>query len=279
MDWLSQEQLRRNLAADDTWTLYAPHRERVTRWLQRSHRSADDRLCLLGAGNLNDVDLRRLLPEFREIVLVDLDESALERGLERQGVVGDPRIQRIAPADVTGAVAEFAKLKLGTAADDEITHCQSLLARTPRLSHLGQFEVVASVGLLTQLIETVVLSIGNAHPQFWPTVSAMRAQHLRVMLGLTAPGGSTVLVTEVLSSDTCPELLSVNVSDLGALLQREIAARNFFTGTNPAALRHFVLNDPVLGSEVSDVRVSEPWLWPFLVRTYAVYGATIEKRG
>jgi hypothetical protein len=279
MNWLSQEQLRRNLAADDTWNLYGPHRERVTRWLQRSHRSTTDRLCLLGAGNLNDIDVVRLLAEFREIVLVDLDAAALERGLQRQGVLGDPRIQRIAPVDVTEALAEFAKLRLGSVADEELTRCQSLLARLPDLSHLGLFEVVASVGLLTQLIETVVLSIGEAHPQFWPTVSAMRAQHLRLLLNRTAPGGSAVLVTEVLSSDTCPELLSFEVSDLGVLLQREIAARNFFTGTNPAALRHFVMTDPMLGPEVSNVRLSEPWLWPFLARTYAVYGATIEKRG
>ena len=61
---LSQEQHRRNLQADDTWELYASHRERVMRLLLDARSPSAERLCLLGAGNLNDIDLSALLSAF-----------------------------------------------------------------------------------------------------------------------------------------------------------------------------------------------------------------------
>ncbi len=98
------------------------------------------------------------------------------------------------------------------------------------------------------------------------------------MLELTQPGGAAVLVTEVVSSDSCPELLSISEADLPRLLQREIAARNFFTGTNPAALRQLLQTDERLKRPFADVRFTPPWLWSFVMRTYAVYGVVLRKQ-
>ncbi len=275
---LGQEQQRRNAQADDTWTLYASHRSRVTQLLLNARSPSADRLCLLGAGNLNDFDLPMLLTVFREIVLVDLDAGAVLRGLIRQGVADDLRIRVLAPIDVTGVFAELSQISSGLPAGaEQLDGILPGLGRSPQLD-IQPCDVVASVGLLTQLIEAVLLAVGESHPRFWDVVSAMRAQHLRLMLELTRPGGAAVLVTEVVSSDSCPALRSASEADLLTLLPREIAARNFYTGTNPAALRELLQTDVGLTTKLADVKFTQPWLWSFVARIYAVYGVVLRKR-
>lgn len=275
---LIQEQARRNAEADATWELYAPHRQRVTQLLLDARRSLSDRLCLLGAGNLNDLDLAALSSAFREIVLVDVDEAALRRGLARQGFAEDVRLRVAAPIDVSGVFAELTQIGSDQQArEDTINSCLRTLAQPRRFEEQVCGDVVASVGLLTQLIDGVLRSVGESHPRAWDVVSALRTQHLRLMLDLAAPGGTAALVTEVVSSDSCPALLSVSERDLPNLLRKEIAARNFFTGTNPAALQQLLRTEPGLIGQLASARFTEPWLWSFLTRTYAVYAVTMQK--
>lgn len=277
---LIHEQTRRNAESDSAWKLYAPHRERVTRLLVNARTNAGERLCLLGAGNLNDLDLVALSSVFREIVLVDVDAEALRRGLSRQGFAEDARFRVLAPTDVSGVFAKLAETENGQRVSDEvIDSCLQTLSELPDFSGHVRYDVVASVGLLTQLIDGVLRSVGESHPRAWEIVSAIRTQHLRLLLELTAQGGSAVLVTEVVSSDSCPALLSVIESDLPDLLRHEIAARNFFTGTNPAALQQLLRTDAGLAERLAGTQFTEPWLWPFVSRIYAVYGVTMRTRG
>ncbi|MFT5326875.1 MAG: hypothetical protein ACI8P0_004758, partial [Planctomycetaceae bacterium] len=76
---IEAEQRRRNEESRDAWHRYARHRERVTELLLGTvsdtslecDSTRTRRLCLLGAGNCNDVDLKRLAETFDEIHLVD----------------------------------------------------------------------------------------------------------------------------------------------------------------------------------------------------------------
>lgn len=277
---LIQEQARRNTEADAAWELYAPHRERVTQLLLDARMLAGNRLCLLGAGNLNDIDLAGVSSAFREIVLVDVDAAAVRRGLTRQGFAEDARFRVVAPVDVSGVFSELtAMASERPVREDAIDRCLQMLIHVPDLGEPLRGDVVASVGLLTQLIDGVLRSIDESHPRSWELVSAVRTQHLRLLLELTVPGGAAALVTEVVSSDSCPALLSVRENGLPELLRREINARNFFTGTNPATLQHLLRMDAAFANQLADVRFTEPWLWQFLARTYAVYGVTLRKRG
>lgn len=276
---LIAEQCRRNLVADDAWALYSAHRARVTRLLLDARTASAERLCLLGAGNLNDFDLAALLAAFRELVLVDLDADALQRGITRQGLAGETRIRILPPVDVSGVFTELIGMENAQAREAAIERCLRTLAQTPDFGWRGSCDVVASVGLLSQLIDGVTRTIAESHPRFWEVVSALRTQHLRLMLELAAPGGAAVLVTEVVSSDSCPALLSVSEIELPELLRREIAARNFFTGTNPAALQQLLRTEVSLSGQLASVRFSEPWLWTFLARTYAVFAVTMRKFG
>ncbi len=274
---LIAEQCRRNMVADNAWALYSAHRERVTRTLLDARTVSAKRLCLLGAGNLNDFDLAALLAAFREIVLVDVDADALQRGVNRQGLVSDDRIRIVAPVDVSGVFAELTAMENPQAREAGIERCLRTLAQIPDFGWRGRCDVVASVGLLTQLIDGVTRTIDESHPRSWEVVSALRTQHLRLMLELAAPGGAAVLVTEVVSSDSCPALLSMSETELPELLRREIAARNFYTGTNPAALQQLLQTEVSLTGQLAGVRFSEPWLWTFLARTYAVFAVTMRK--
>lgn len=281
MDRLSEEQSRRNREADAAWSLYEPHRRRVTQLLVNAlnQSSGSSRACLLGAGNLNDFDLSELLSVFEELVIVDVDVESLQRGLARQGFSGDRRIHVVAPADVTGIFADLSSVSPSQPANSElIERCLLSLQQPPVLNAIGTCDVVASVGLLTQLIEAAVKTVGESHPRFWDVVSAIRLQHLLLLLQLTRHNGAAVLVTEVVSSNSCPALLSVNEAALHNLLMKEIAARNFFTGTNPAALQQLLQTEPRLVSQLSRIEFSSPWLWQFIARTYAVYGVVLRKK-
>ncbi len=68
----------------------------------------------------------------------------------------------------------------------------------------GPFDVVASTCLLSQLVGNAFHSVGEGHPRFLDLVRAIRLAHLRLMTGLRRAGGTAVLVTDLVSSDTFP---------------------------------------------------------------------------
>jgi len=105
------KQEQNNRKTSGQWSIYGEHRNNVTATLLQALRraessaiasAADEELsaCLLGAGNLNDVDLQHLLLDssapassiprraFRSLSLVDLDTAAMSSGVARQVAQG-----------------------------------------------------------------------------------------------------------------------------------------------------------------------------------------------
>ena len=113
--------LESNSQSRDAWNRYAPHRARVTGLVMEAL-APGDRLCVLGAGNVNDVDLAAVLTLAARVDLVDIDGAAMAAGVRRQHLDGDPRVSRH-ERDLSGEAVP------------------------------GTFDVVLSAGLLTQLIE------------------------------------------------------------------------------------------------------------------------------
>jgi hypothetical protein len=106
----------------------APHRKRVTREVLRL--APRQRICVLGAGNCNDLDLVALRTTFGELHLVDVDGEALALGLERQGLSKDAGIRAHPGVDVAGL------RELGTTAGAAIdADGISLALRTHRTNH------------------------------------------------------------------------------------------------------------------------------------------------
>lgn len=258
-----------NAASRGEWDAFAGHRRHVSALLGAA---GSGRLCVLGAGNCNDLDLPALLHAYREVTLVDLDPAALARGAERQGVADHPSLRRLGGVDVTGmldAVAGWSPRSPVGPAD------LAALAEWPagRVAQAlpGPFDVVASTCLLSPLIGNAFHAVGEAHPEFLAVVQAIRAGHLRLLTRLAAPGGTAVLITDVASTDTFPTLANLPdaaLADLPARLARE---RRLFHGVDPAVLLTAFRRDPALSARVAGLEPVSPWRWQLHGRTYLVW--------
>jgi hypothetical protein len=275
----ADEQVRNNAASRDRWDLYRPHRDRVTDLLRPDRAAGPSRLCVLGAGNCNDLDLPGLLAAHAEVHLVDLDGDALAAGVARQGLQGHPAVRRHGGIDLTGMLDTVAGWSPGSAIRDaDLAACVEAPARQVLPALPGPFDRVVSTCLLSQLINAVVRTAGEQHPRFLPALQAVRTGHLRLLAGLVAPGGTGVLVTDVVSSDSFAALPSIPEDQLPAALAGLVRAGNFFHGINPAVLDAFFRTDPVVAPQVAGVRWSRPWLWDFGPRVYLTCAVTFHRR-
>ena len=278
MDCFRTGQIERNRAARDRWELYAGHREQVTRRLLASRVSASDRLCVLGAGNCNDVDLAQLTEHFAQVHLVDLDGEALAEGAARQHVAGHPKITLHGDVDLTGVLpvlTPWSPEQPPTAA--ELENCLRELTQPASLVPTGPVEVVASVCLLSQLVELAVLALGQEHARFPELMFHLRGRHLRNLLESLVPGGRGLLVTDIVSSQTAAAIATVAEAQLPALVGQLIERRNFFHGCNPFVLRSLFTSDPALAPCLAGVSLSRPWRWNFGPRVYAVCALSIQR--
>jgi hypothetical protein len=279
MNRLVEAQVGYNAASRDGWDTYRSHRKAVTELLVSVAPSRPGRICILGAGNGNDLDLAHLVAVYREVHLVDLDAEALALGVGRQGCA-DPRSVRCHGAvDVTGMLNVLAGWSADTAVTDgDLVACRDRPVREAGLALPSPFDVVASTCLLSQLIGSVLRAVGERHPRFLELLQAVRLGHLLLFTELLASGGSGVLVTDVVSSDTFPPLGSVPENQLHGVLVQLIRQQNFFHGVNPAALLSALRTDPLLAPRVETVQPLRPWLWDMGARVYAVWAVTLRRR-
>ncbi len=229
------------------------------------------------------MDLSLLAARVEAISLVDLDRSAIESGMHRQGVSASDNRLRILETALTGVFPRHAELGLLDNSSPEQIRQVAQQASTAQPSGLPEpADVVVSIGLITQLVEAAVKMSGEANAVAPDSpginlVQAIRRRHLRLLSELTSPGRSAILVTEVVSSKTLPELPSTSPNQLPALLQSCLATGNFFTGLHPGIL-YTELNSPEIGGGFEQVRMTPPWLWQFTARTYAVVALTARKQ-
>ena len=109
--------------------------------------------------------------------------------------------------------------------------------------------------MLTQLISSAVTALGESEPLLPFLVLAMREAHFRLLCNMVAPRGTVVFVSDLVSSDSCPELLAHSKDDLLPLMKAVIRDRNFFTGLNPYGILE------MLGDTEDDLCLHSPWLW------------------
>jgi hypothetical protein len=285
------EQQRRNRMSRDNWSRAEPHRAIVTEMLIAARpltpdlsspwgaRAGRARLAVLGAGNCNDLDLPRLIEEFEHVELIDLDGESLAWGVNQQGVAGDAQLTLHGGVDLSGLVEVAGGWSTSNGlGEHELDECLTRAAAVRLPLPAGSCSVAASVCLLTQMLEPIIAAVKPEHPRFIDVIGAVRRRHLQLLAELSEPGGRFVLVTDVVSSDTCPQLASIAEAQLAAFVGRQIQQRNFFTGVNPFVLRRILETDPAIASMVSDVRLSLPWRWPLGPRTYAVVALTGRRR-
>jgi hypothetical protein len=261
-----------NAASRDQWSGFADHRRKVSDLLTADGGPTRTRLCVLGAGNGNDLDLPALLQCHRAVHLVDLDSDALDRGAVRQGVGGRTSLRLFGKVDLTGLLDTIAGFTPATPIRSESL---AALAELPALAVppvlAGPYDMVASTCLLSPLIGNAFHSIGESHPQFMAMVQAIRSGHLRLLAELTAPGGTVILITDISSSDLVPELRHVSETAFAGLFPRLVRDRTYFHGLNPEILGSIVAQDPVLRARVAREESIAPWRWNLHGRVYLVW--------
>ena len=269
-NWLA-EQCRRNRQTQGAWECFADHRGQVTALLTSAakarHRPS---LCLLGAGNCNDVDLAELLSCYDRIHLVDWDAAALVDGVQRQGLAGHCSLILMGGVDLLGLPATASQIPLAELFDAAHNH--------QPLSDFPPVDVVASLCVLSQLIEATAAIHEAGHPPSLDLIQAVRRRHLELMVALLRPSGCGLLITDLVSSETAPQLSTIPNSQLPAFLATCIESRNFFTGLNPAVLLDVLRRDFRFESRLVAHQVSKPWKWSLGPRTFAVYAIGFQRR-
>jgi hypothetical protein len=267
-------QARFNAGSRDQWAGFEGHRAKVSSLLGAGSPPGLTRLCVLGAGNGNDLDLPSLLEAHREVHLVDLDAEALARGAERQGVLDHPRLFRHGGLDVTAMVDAFARWSpLDPVPDADLAALVDWPARRVPLVLPGPFDVVASTCLLSQIVGNAFVGLSENHAQIDEAVSAIRLGHLRLLAELARPGGQVLLISDVVNSERAPELLDLPDSALPGFLSERAARGGTIRGMNPSKLVVILRRDPVLASKIAGVELVPPWRWKLHQRVYLVWAS------
>jgi hypothetical protein len=255
----------------------AAHRAQVMRLLTEAHGEAGRSLCVLGAGNGNDIDLAKLAREFERIVLVDLDKQALGRAVERLTEDERRRVELHAPVDLAGMLPILETWRGGHVPDDAELKNAIAVASAARPPAIGTFDVVASTCVLSQLIDSIYMGLAGDQPRRTELVLAVRNRHLETIVELLNPGGAGILITDFVATATAPELAYLDDAQVPAAALNWINQRNFFTGTNPYAIRDYLqgLRDTV--HTVENVQVSPAWRWDIGAKQLAVSAVTFHR--
>lgn len=265
--------------AVNEWELYRAHRTQLTRALLESAPRSNARLCLLGAGKCNDVDLPALAEKFSEIHLVDIEPSALASAVARQ----EPALRRqLRPhtVDLSLLTAKRAGKWLRKAPTPADVRASAALSLSEVLGRLrGPFDVVASVCVLTQLAFAVRAQFGERHPALALVRSATMLHHLSTLLGLTAPGGVALFTSDLTSSNQYPLATLPEGADLHAVGREIVKAGAGYLAASPELILRMLREDPALEASVERTETLAPWLWTGpLARTYFVYALRIQRR-
>lgn len=264
-------QARSNRESAGQWDGFEGHRRRVTGELCQG----SGRLCVLGAGNANDLDLPALLDAYREVHLGDIDGEALARGVERQGVAGRPGLRLHGNFDLTAMLDAMARWSpLATVAPAELDAVVDWPAARLGLALPGPFDLVASTCLLSQIVGNAHRALGEGHPQLDRVAGAIRLGHLRLLASLARPGGRIVLITDVASSDWVEGLADAPDSALEGVLAGLASGPGAIRGVHPADLVRLLRADPRLEA----VERSKPWRWRLHARVYLVVSITGQRR-
>jgi hypothetical protein len=275
---IADEHRRRNQSTSDRWETMAPHRARVMRLIADARGDFGKSLCVLGAGNANDIDLIQLAECFGRITLVDLDAQSLARAVERLPKEANHVITPCGGIDLTGILSVVVALPTRQTPSDTVVTAALHAARTARRPVIGTFDVVVSTCLLSQLIDSVCMAVPADHPQRHDLIMAVRNRHLDMMVEMLEPSGKGVLVTDFVSTETAPELARLDDAQVPAAAIDWINRRNFFTGTNPYAIRDALRRPSDSGVVLADVQVSPAWRWDIGAKQLAVSAVTFRRR-
>ena len=267
---LGDEQSRMSLSTQGQWNLYAPHRRKIEELIRPTR--TGERLCVLGAGNCNDLDLTWLVEAFAEVHLVDIDPAALGRAVSRQGVAGNPRISLHAPFDLT-AIAHLTAGWKGRRVGEREIDCalEAVRSGEATVAAGGGFDLVLSPCVLSQLWCGMRDLVGKDHPR-WPALkAAIGARHARTIVRSLAPRGRGVAIVDLTSTKSIPGLERATPDDAPGVMETALATGKYFKGLEPRAV-----TEAFTRAGAKAIAMSPPWIWHLAwQKAFLCYGMTV----
>lgn len=274
---------QRNEETRDLRDSFRGHREQVMQLVNGTAtqllQSETDKLAsivLLGAGNCLDVDLDELQARYETVHLVDADGDSIAMAASQSA--NSKACELHAPVDIASPLMSLTRQDFEKSDSERIAKTLHALSDETVTVPIAETDVVVSLCLLSQLVEILSGVIGENHAAFSNALKAVRIGHLRRMLKMLRPGGVAILISDVVSSVTAPELVEAEESEMPELVRKLVNEKNFFSGTNPAIVlaELNILTKTANGPEA--VHTIDPWKWQPGDRTFAVYGMRIQKR-
>jgi len=237
------------------------------------------RLCVLCAGNCNDLDLPFLLDHFAEVHLVDIDAQALAGGVERASAQDRTRLVTHGGIDLAGSIDRVDAWGDRFPSEDELA---DFVAESPRriAAAVGEtYDVVLSSCLLSQLCLPFQNALALGLLEWRRLFNAMASMHLATLAALTRSGGRCALACDVLSQGGAEvqRLAATTPRDrlLVTLVQR-IADGLLAPDPNPYRLLA-MLQGPELRALAADPHRTDPWLWDVGADVQLVYGLSFTR--
>lgn len=273
---LAREQ-KANQSTASEWERFRTHRDALTDQLLSGlppRDAAGPSLCVLGAGNCNDLDLARLTRHFGSIHLVDLDRSAIERARERCAPEERRVIECHAPVDLSGLLDVLPRWKRMQLTPEELMRQPSSAVERLVQSVGRRFDRVLSACVWTQMHLAVLQELGAEHRLFTAVSRTLSLVHLRTVCALTEPGGKALFATEITANRWVN--LASEPAD-GDWLSRMYAIEregHTIAVARPSDLLAIAADDPVLRTQ-SFHDPHRAWLWrqgpEQLFLTYALW--------
>lgn len=265
-------QLKANKETRNNFKNYTSHRNRSTDLILSQEKSGN--ILIIGAGNCNDIDLKTLSSIFEEVHLLDIDQQALEYGVNNQ--IGFTEKIHFHIADISQVSNSIDKLiaePFGSRAKRIIKSLQSL----PFNSTLSNsFEMVVSQCLVSQLVYPVYKTIVEEdNPSnvkiFKRLIEELVVSHLKQMAAYLVKGGIGITITDTVSSEDIPDTIQDNQHTLLQILKDVYFnpaymgyGHNIF-GTNIYRLfaEHKMELAPLIDLKAKNALNTPCWKWDF----------------
>jgi hypothetical protein len=95
-----------------------------------------------------------------------------------------------------------------------------------------------------------------------------------MIVELLNPGGTGIVVSDFVSTQTAPELAQWDEASFATQALQLIQRGNFFTGANPFSIGDYYQKLP----SVESVHVIPPWKWDIGAKQFAVSAVTFRRK-
>ena len=280
------DQIRQNLTTRHQWGFYNSHRQAMERLIVPADHAG--RICVLGAGNCNDLDLQWLGTVYREIHLVDLDHQAIAEAATRQKVRNPAQFKLHAPVDLTGISDLVAEWNIKIPDDKSIAKAIGVVRKMNSAAASvwdnspAAVDLVLSPCVLTQTINPARNALRDHFPLQHPLRIQLRdaliTRHLKLMTRLLRKGGKGVLAVDLISQEHFSDLARVPENELSALFAKYVSENKHYPGLDPESFNRIREGDSELSRSISRCELRGIWRWHLgLRKCFVVYGLVFEK--